>query len=157
MLRRAVQRLLHEIDSEPTELYEWMLYVVWGGGGLLYITLAAGPPVSLQESMTWLSYVEWSYMNVIGPASCLIGKTLRLIAPAAAWVGLLLYAIGNGLLCVAAVSFIIGAYQTWGKAAWGPVPTTIIGLAAAGLTLRAVRALLKVETQRRRRQRKIDP
>ncbi len=149
-MRRIGRRFLQHIDSETTELYQWMLYIVWCCAGLVYLSFSFGPPVSLQNSLTWVNYVAWSWMNVIGPAACLFGMILRRWTTAE-YAGHLFYFAGNLILCTAAVAYISGAFKTWGTSAWGMVPTAIIAIAAAGLTLRAARQLLEVEAVKRHR------
>lgn len=115
-----IRRFWQLIDSEGVELFQWVFYIVIMSSGLYNLTTADGAPISVHPAMGGMDYDKWCWLNVTGPAACLIGKMcghMKRFVDGGVWFQL----TGDATLSLAVLAYVIAVFhvESWGRGMYG--------------------------------------
>jgi hypothetical protein len=148
MLRRVLGRLLVAVDSEGVLLFQIVFYLIFILIGFHDLVIAHNGPMTLHNSMSYLSIKAWCWANMIGPAACLLGKLIEMISPTPGYEdlkapGRVLQLGGDLTISVALMAYVVATFQVepWGTGGYGGYVSLATWISTVVLVIRDLRRL----------------
>jgi hypothetical protein len=114
-------KFFEQVDNESTALFAWTLYLTLIAAGVWNL-YADTPPLTLQMSLSVISFKTWILLNITGPVNCAAGRMLRRSSESkirilAQWMRF----SGDVTIFVACLCYTVATFtvEHWGKGAFG--------------------------------------
>lgn len=146
-IRVLTDHLAYVLDNPQLllELFKGLYYTGFLLSGIYNLFIADTPPLSLHGAMGPVSLQLWYWLNMIGSACCLVGKSVE--RTTFAYAGLWLQLTGNLTLSGVLLAYVAGTLhvESWGRGGYGAFLGAVVFFSTAIITVRDIRQLIAVE------------